>query len=103
LFCDSAEPKSIAELKNYGLSARPVTKGEDSIRYGIDIIQQQEYLITSQSTNLIKELRNYAWDKDKQGATTNRPIDIFNHCIDGWRYHEMMTLGILNKRPPVIR
>jgi len=91
-YCDSAEPKSIRELQDYGIEAFPVRKGADSINYGIQIMQQQDYLITSQSTNLIKELRNYAWDKDKQGTTLNKPIDMFNHCIDGFRYHEMETL-----------
>lgn len=98
VYCDSAEPKSIAELKLHGINAIPVTKGADSINYGISIIQENEYLVTSQSTNLISELRKYAWDKDKKtGSTLNKPIDDFNHAVDGFRYHEMMTLGTLKK------
>jgi phage terminase large subunit len=97
-YCDSAEPKSIAELKLHGLNAIAVTKGADSINYGISIIQENNYFVTSQSTNLISELRKYAWDKDKKtGTTLNKPIDDFNHAIDSWRYHEMMTLGTLKK------
>lgn len=97
-YCDSSEPKSIAELKLHGINALPVTKGADSINYGISIIQDNEYLVTNQSINLINELRKYAWDKDKKtGATLNKPIDDFNHAIDSWRYHEMMTLGTLKK------
>jgi phage terminase large subunit len=97
-YCDSAEPKSIAELKLNGINAIAVEKGTDSIKYGINLIQENEYFVTSQSTNLISELRKYAWDKDKRtGETLNKPIDDFNHAIDSWRYHEMMTLGAFKK------
>jgi phage terminase large subunit len=97
-YCDSAEPKSVAELKLNGINAIAVEKGADSIKYGINLIQENEYFVTSQSTNLISELRKYAWDKDKRtGETLNKPIDDFNHAIDSWRYHEMMTLGAFKK------
>lgn len=95
VYCDSAEPKSIAELKRLGVNAYPVTKGTDSINFGIQTMQEQEYLVTSHSTNLISELRKYAWDKDKRtGEKLNKPIDNYNHAIDAVRYHEMETLGI---------
>lgn len=94
-YCDSAEPKSIAELKALGVRAYPVTKGSDSINYGIQIMQDQSYLVTSNSINLISELRKYAWDKDKRtGEKLNNPIDNFNHGIDAVRYHEMENLGL---------
>lgn len=94
-YCDSAEPKSIAELKNYGINAKAVTKGSDSIKFGIQTIQEHNYLVTSKSINTIKELRKYAWAKDKAtGEQLNEPIDNFNHSMDAWRYHEMETLGI---------
>lgn len=94
-YCDSAEPKSIAELRKLGINSIAVTKGADSINFGIQIMQEQEYLVTSDSTNLINELRKYAWDKDKKtGAKLNKPIDCFNHAIDALRYHEMETLGL---------
>lgn len=97
-YCDSAEPKSIAELKINGINAIAVEKGTDSIKYGINLIQENDYFVTSQSVNLISELRKYAWDKDKRtGETLNKPIDDFNHAIDSWRYHEMMTLGAFKK------
>lgn len=97
-WCDSAEPKSIAELTSYGIRARGVTKGADSIKFGIQIMQDQEYLVTSNSINLISELRKYAWDKDKRtGETLNKPIDNFNHAIDALRYHEMESIGSPNK------
>jgi phage terminase large subunit len=57
-------------------------------------MQQQEYLVTSNSVNLIKELRAYCWDVDKAGTRLNKPIDTNNHAIDALRYHEMETLGL---------
>jgi phage terminase large subunit len=93
-YADSSEPKSIDEIKRYGIMIKGVTKGKDSIKYGIDVMQQQEYFVTSQSENLIKELRSYSWDKDKEGKKLNRPIEYFNHAIDALRYHEMEALGI---------
>lgn len=94
VYADSSEPKSIDEIKRYGIMIKGVTKGKDSIKYGIDVMQQQEYLVTSQSENLIKELRSYSWDKDKEGKKLNTPIKYFNHAIDALRYHEMEALGI---------
>jgi phage terminase large subunit len=94
-YCDSAEPKSIAELRMYGINAYGVTKGADSINFGIQIMQEESYLVTSKSLNLVNELRKYAWDKDKKtGAKLNKPIDSFNHIIDSTRYHEMETIGL---------
>ena len=97
IYADSAEPKSIEEIRRHGLDIRPVKKGSDSIKYGIQTMQDQKYLVTSNSTNLIKELRYYSWDKDKSGNKINKPIDNFNHAIDAVRYHEMMNLGIRNE------
>jgi phage terminase large subunit len=94
-YCDSAEPKSIAELRMYGINAYGVTKGADSVNFGIQIMQEESYLVTSKSLNLVNELRKYAWDKDKKtGAKLNKPIDSFNHIIDSTRYHEMETIGL---------
>ena len=94
VYADSSEPKSIDEIKRFGVTIKGVTKGKDSINYGIDVIQRNEYLVTSNSSNLIKELRSYVWDTDKQGNRLNKPIDFNNHAIDAFRYHEMETLGI---------
>ena len=94
VYADSSEPKSIDEIKRFGITIKGVTKGKDSINYGIDVIQRNEYLVTSNSSNLIKELRAYVWDTDKQGNRLNKPIDFNNHAIDAFRYHEMETLGI---------
>lgn len=94
IYADSSEPKSIEEIKRFGKTIKGVTKGKDSINYGIDVMQRQEYLVTKSSTNLIKELRSYCWDVDKQGVRMNKPIDHFNHAIDALRYHEMEALGL---------
>jgi len=94
IYADSAEPKSIEEIRRYGKTIKAVTKGKDSINYGIDVMQRNNYLVTSNSGNLIKELRSYCWDTDKQGTRLNKPIDHFNHAIDALRYHEMETLGL---------
>jgi phage terminase large subunit len=84
---DSAEPKSIVELQRMGLTVIGAEKGKDSIIHGIQLMQQEDLLVTSQSVNLIKELRNYSWDKDRNGQTIpNKPIDAFNHCMDATRY-----------------
>ena len=94
VYADSAEPKSIEEIYRYGKNVKGVKKGKDSINFGIDIMQRQEYLVTARSTNLINEFRGYCWDKDKTGKALNKPIDMLNHGIDAVRYHEMEDLGL---------
>jgi phage terminase large subunit len=86
---DSAEPKSIAEIKMHGIKIIPAEKGKDSITFGINIIQERDFLVTSNSLNLIKELRGYTWKVDKSGKSLNIPIDEFNHAIDASRYFYM--------------
>jgi phage terminase large subunit len=86
IYADSAEPKSIAELSHYRHQVMSVSKGRDSIVYGINLINQNEIYVTARSKNLIKELSNYIWMKDKEGNTLNKPIDAFNHAIDAARY-----------------
>jgi phage terminase large subunit len=96
IYADSAEPKSIAELKRYGFYIKPTDKGRDSINYGINILQQYNFKVTKRSTNLIKELRSYTWDTSKTGERLNKPIDAFNHGIDAMRYFAMMKLNTNN-------
>lgn len=93
-WADSAEPKSIEEIYRKGVDIRAVEKGRDSIMFGIQVMQTQNYLVTESSTNIIKEFRNYCYDVDKNGKTLNKPIDDYNHAMDAIRYHEMMTIGI---------
>lgn len=85
---DSAEPKSNDELKNsYGILIIGAVKGEGSVNFGIQDLQQQEIHVTKRSTNIIKESRNYLWKIDKTtGKPLNVPVDAFNHLMDAARY-----------------
>lgn len=85
---DSAEPKSIAELRKMGVNVLPAEKGQDSVRNGIQIVQNQKISVTKTSTNILKEYRNYLWEKDKDGKTIspNIPIGDGNHAMDAIRY-----------------
>lgn len=94
LIADSAEPKSIVDLVNGGYSnVQPAQKGPDSIRNGIATLQEYPINVLSSSLNLIKELRNYRWEVDKAGKTTNNPIGKWNHAIDGVRYVALNCIG----------
>jgi len=93
VYADSAEPKSIDDIRRYGKRIKGVTKGKDSINYGISIMQGFEFLVTNRSTNLIKELRGYIWDKDKRGNLTGVPSGV-RHQIDATRYFMMEHFGI---------
>jgi phage terminase large subunit len=92
LICDSAEPKSIEELRRQGFNVRGAVKGPDSIKIGIDILKRNELMVTKSSVNLIKELRGYVWETDKEGKQTGKPIDNFNHLIDPLRYVALIHL-----------
>jgi phage terminase large subunit len=96
IYADSAEPKSIAEIKRYGISIKGADKGKGSILYGISLLQEKEFMVSKRSVNMIKELRNYRWAIDKEGNATNKPIDAWNHCIDAVRYISVMLFK--NKR-----
>jgi phage terminase large subunit len=98
IIADSAEPKSIAEMRRAGVNVNPADKGKDSINAGIAILQEYTLHVTARSLNLIKELRSYTWEKDRTGNKTNKPIDAFNHAIDALRYIAMKRLG--NKKAP---
>jgi phage terminase large subunit len=96
IICDSAEPKSIEELRRQGFNVHPAMKGPDSIKIGIDILKRYDIMVTKRSTNLIKELRSYLWETDRDGKLTGKPIDHNNHAIDALRY---VALNKLNNRP----
>lgn len=83
---DSAEPKSIDEIRNYGINIQPAVKGQGSINQGIQFIQDQKVSMTKRSTNLIKEYKNYLWKVDKDGKIINTPEGGFDHCLDALRY-----------------
>lgn len=88
IICDSAEPKSIQELRQNGVyAARESTKGPDSIIHGIQRLWEYEIVVHPSCTETITEFENYAWQKDKTtGEYINKPIDMFNHCMDALRY-----------------
>lgn len=94
LVADSAEPKSIQELKNLGLKVEEAKKGPDSIKNGIDILNRYPINVTKRSVNLIRELRNYKWKMDVNGKPTNTPVDKFNHAIDACRYVGLNKLSV---------
>jgi phage terminase large subunit len=87
IYADSAEPKSIEEIRRMGINIIGAVKGSDSVMYGINLMQQKKFYVTKNSLNLVRELRSYTWMKDKTGATLNRPIDANNHAIDAIRYY----------------
>ena len=97
VYADSAEPKSISEISRYGVRIKAVKKGADSINYGIQVMQEHKYRVTKSSTNLIKELRGYCWDKDRTGVVIAKAKGV-DHAIDAVRYHEMMSVGIRKHR-----
>ncbi len=87
IIADSAEPKSIDELKGLGLSRiRGARKGRDSVRNGIQFIQGLKIVIHPQCVNFLTEINNYTWAKDRFGKTLNEPIDDMNHLMDAMRY-----------------
>lgn len=93
---DSAEPKSIDELKGYGLRVKGAKKGKDSVNNGIQWIQELEIVIHPRCVNFLTEIQNYVWDKDRFGNKLNTPIDEFNHLMDAMRY--ALEQHIINKK-----
>ncbi|WP_051359806.1 PBSX family phage terminase large subunit [Adhaeribacter aquaticus] len=94
IIADSAEPKSIEEIKRLGLKIEPSQKGPDSIDFGISILKRFHINVTRRSVNLRKELNNYKWKVDKAtGKSLNEPIDAFNHLIDPLRYVALNKLA----------
>ena len=91
VIADSAEPKSIEELKRAGIRAKAAQKGADSIRAGINLLKQYELRITARSTNLLREQKQYKYQQIN-GKLTNKPIDNFNHAFDALRYYASIKL-----------
>lgn len=105
---DSAEPKSIDEIKIYGIQIVPAVKGKGSVNQGIQFVQGQRISVTKRSVNVIKEYRNYIWETDKDGKRLNTPEHQYSHSMDAIRYGMdgyqprvedlMETWGILENR-----
>lgn len=97
IIADSAEPKSIQELRDLGMrSIRPARKGRDSIRNGIQQIQNYQIIVHPQCVNFLREISLYSYAKDKWGQLKRLPADENNHLMDAMRY---ALEGIENKNP----
>jgi phage terminase large subunit len=87
IIADCAEPKSIQELYRDGWNVKPAIKGPDSVVAGIQKVNQYKQFWTKRSIDAIKEMRNYMWDKDKEGKLINKPCDNgYDHLLDARRY-----------------
>jgi phage terminase large subunit len=86
VIADSAEPKSIDEIRSYGINILPCVKGKDSINQGIQYVQDQRISVTKRSSNLIQEYNRYLWQVDKLDKIINVPEGGFDHCMDAIRY-----------------
>lgn len=96
IVADSADPKSIEDLRAMGHpNIQGANKGQDSVNASISKLQEYELYVTEDSINLIKEFRNYCWEQDVTGASTNTPIDAYNHAIDAVRY---VSMNLLRKK-----
>ncbi|UOE51403.1 terminase large subunit [Mucilaginibacter sp. SMC90] len=94
IIADSAEPKSIEELKRMGWRIIASKKGADSIKNSIDILKRYKINVTGSSVNLRNELNRYKWRTDATGKTINEPVDSWNHLIDPLRYIALNKLKI---------
>jgi len=86
IVADSAEPKSIEDIRRAGYRIEGAKKGSDSIKNGLDTLLRHPINVTKRSTNLKTELRTYRWATDKDGKQTNVPEAGNDHAIDGVRY-----------------
>jgi phage terminase large subunit len=98
VIADSAEPKSIDELKLYGVNVLGAEKGAGSINQGINFVQSKRISVTKRSTNIIKEYRNYMWKFDKDGRQLTVPEPGNDHALDAVRY----ALQSLQVRTPEV-
>ena len=96
IIADSAEPKSIREIRSFGWQIEPAMKGRDSILLGLSILNRYKKHITGRSVNIISEYRNYRWLTDEFGSPTNIPSEKFNHSIDAQRYVALNKLSQRN-------
>ena len=85
-WADSAEPKTIREIRNAGIPIVAATKGAGSVVDGIQFMQGLAIYLTDRSVNFKNEFENYTWQQDRDGTWLNVPVDDFNHGIDGIRY-----------------
>lgn len=102
---DSAEPKSIDEIKGHGVNivgvakTRGETKADNFVKWSIGLVQEQRISVTKRSVNIIREYRNYLWEVDKDGKVLNQPEHQFSHSMDAARY---ALVSLLKKPKPVV-
>ncbi len=94
---DSAEPKSIDEIKAYGVTVIPTTKGPGSVVQRIQLAQDQKISVTSRSVNLLKAYRNYMWETDKDGKILNSPSHTWSDGMDAFMY-ALSTVAVMRRR-----
>lgn len=101
IYCDSAEPKSIRELQQFGIAAKSVQKGKDSVKHGIQWIRQKQVIIHPRCQNFINEIQTYKYREDKDGNVMNQPVDRNNHGLDAMRYalSELIRYGQNHRLP----
>lgn len=90
---DSAEPKSIDEIRSYGINIVGATKGPGSVMQRIQLMQDQRISVTQHSVNVIKEYRNYLWMTDRNGKVINEPEHTYSHSMDAASY-AISTLAV---------
>lgn len=86
MYVDNARPEAIEEFYRSGYNANPCIKGKDSVKAGIDQLKRRKMFLTKDSTNLLKEVRNYKWKTDKNGQVIDEPVKLNDHAIDALRY-----------------
>lgn len=97
VIADSAEPKSVDEIKLHGINILGATKGPGSRSHGIDYVQDQQISVTKRSVNTIKEYRSYMWRFDRDGKQLTEPEEGNDHAMDALRY----AMESLRPRPVV--
>jgi phage terminase large subunit len=100
IWCDSASPQNIEDLKRNKWNAKPVNK--KSILHGIDLIRRHHIFIEGSSKNIISEFGSYRFKEDKDGNLLDTPEDDNNHTIDSIRYVLESTINKGNRKITVI-
>ncbi len=112
VMADSAEPKSIDEIKSFQINIQPTTKGPGSVLQRIQIAQDQQLSVTKRSINLIKANRNYMWETDKEGRIINEPSHLWSDGMDAFMYGLISIVPVkrreeqrqqLRQNPPRVR
>lgn len=101
IVCDSAEPKSIAELREYGIKAEASAKGADSVLHGIQMLQNYTFIVSTRCPEFYKEICNYCWAKDKFGKPLDKPEHEFSHGQDAGRYAAVKVLSTWYQPKPM--